>query len=176
MLSYLTRAEARAPGAERLALALADSGMRRFADEHHDDGGKPDVSPREGGDFEPTATSLPGGAVVDLAAVRKLVADNPGTTVVDVGRGAAVIHGAVWEPSPTLRETGPVSALIDRAKADALFCERPVIVVGTGTFGRDGYNAALRLIAGGLAHVFWFRGGEEAWAAAGLPSDDHRVP
>jgi TolB-like protein/DNA-binding winged helix-turn-helix (wHTH) protein len=106
MLSYLTRAEARAPGAERLALALADSGMRRFADEHHDDGGKPDVSPREGGDFEPTATSLPGGAVVDLAAVRKLVADNPGTTVVDVGRGAAVIHGAVCEPSPTLRETG----------------------------------------------------------------------
>ncbi|HTZ69452.1 MAG TPA: hypothetical protein VMB71_02280 [Acetobacteraceae bacterium] len=40
--------------------------------------------------------------------------------------------------------------------------------------GPDGYNTALRLRAGGVKNLYWYRGGEEAWAAAGLPAEDRR--
>jgi rhodanese-related sulfurtransferase len=48
---------------------------------------------------------------------------------------------------------------------------RPVIVFGDGPFGWRSYNAALQLKAAGVANVIWYRGGEEAWTASGLPAD-----
>jgi rhodanese-related sulfurtransferase len=32
------------------------------------------------------------------------------------------------------------------------------------------YNAALRAVRGGYANVYWYRGGIDAWRAAGLPT------
>jgi PQQ-dependent catabolism-associated CXXCW motif protein len=32
------------------------------------------------------------------------------------------------------------------------------------------YNAALRAVRAGYANVYWYRGGIEAWRAAGLPT------
>ena len=50
----------------------------------------------------------------------------------------------------------------------------PGVVMDTGSSGSDGYNAALRLVARAPLRVLWYRGGEEAWARAGLPADDRR--
>jgi TolB-like protein/DNA-binding winged helix-turn-helix (wHTH) protein/rhodanese-related sulfurtransferase len=176
ILSYFTAAQALTPGYARLGEALVAAGMPRFADEHHDDGAAPTTEIEENGEFAPTPTTLPGGTAVDVAGARELLATNPGAVVLDVGRGAAVMPGASWEPSPLARDTVAVQRLIDRAGRQPAFRVVPILVVGTGAYGRDGYNTCLRLIAAGLRHVAWLRGGEEAWAQAGLPSTDRRVP
>jgi 3-mercaptopyruvate sulfurtransferase SseA len=48
---------------------------------------------------------------------------------------------------------------------------RPVIVFSEGPDGWRSYNAALQFKAAGVGEVIWYRGGEEAWTAAGLPAD-----
>jgi rhodanese-related sulfurtransferase len=61
----------------------------------------------------------------------------------------------------------------DLAGADL---NRTLIVMGTSKYGWNAYNAALALAARGYHHILWYRGGEEAWAASGMMSDDRRDP
>jgi rhodanese-related sulfurtransferase len=49
------------------------------------------------------------------------------------------------------------------------------VVLGNGIFGWSSYDAAQHFVASGYRTVLWYRGGEEAWAAARLPAQDHRV-
>jgi tetratricopeptide (TPR) repeat protein len=49
---------------------------------------------------------------------------------------------------------------------------RPIVAVGWNSERFDGRNLALRLIALGYTDVYWYRGGREAWEAAGLPETD----
>jgi adenylate cyclase len=52
---------------------------------------------------------------------------------------------------------------------------RPIVAMGWNSEHFDGRNLALRLTALGYSHVYWYRGGREAWEAAGLPETDIRV-
>ncbi len=52
---------------------------------------------------------------------------------------------------------------------------RPIVAVGWNSECFDGRNLALRLITLGYSHVYWYRGGREAWEAAGLPESDLKV-
>ena len=45
----------------------------------------------------------------------------------------------------------------------------PIVTAGWNAERFDGYNLALRLVALGYRRVRWYRGGREAWEAAGLP-------
>jgi adenylate cyclase len=45
----------------------------------------------------------------------------------------------------------------------------PIITVGFNSETFDGCNLARRLVALGYTDVYWYRGGREAWEAAGLP-------
>ena len=47
--------------------------------------------------------------------------------------------------------------------------EQPVVAVGWNSERFDGRNLALRLAALGYTHVYWYRGGREAWEVNGLP-------
>jgi adenylate cyclase len=49
---------------------------------------------------------------------------------------------------------------------------RPIVAVGWNSERFDGRNLALRLVALGYAHVYWYRGGREAWEVVGLPEAD----
>ncbi|MEA2773567.1 MAG: hypothetical protein QOD93_6529 [Acetobacteraceae bacterium] len=49
---------------------------------------------------------------------------------------------------------------------------RPIVAVGWNSERFDGCNLARRLVAIGYTHVYWYRGGREAWEAAGLPEAD----
>jgi hypothetical protein len=51
----------------------------------------------------------------------------------------------------------------------------PIVAVGWSSERFDGYNLALRLVALGYANVYWYRGGREAWEAAGLPETEVEV-
>jgi adenylate cyclase len=46
---------------------------------------------------------------------------------------------------------------------------RPIVTVGWNSERFDGRNLALRLVALGYTNISWYRGGREAWEAAGLP-------
>jgi hypothetical protein len=48
----------------------------------------------------------------------------------------------------------------------------PVVAVGWNSERFDGRNLALRLVALGYTHVYWYRGGREAWEVAGLPETE----
>ena len=45
----------------------------------------------------------------------------------------------------------------------------PIVTVGWNAERYQGRNLALRLVALGYTEVYWYRGGREAWQAAGLP-------
>jgi rhodanese-related sulfurtransferase len=47
--------------------------------------------------------------------------------------------------------------------------DRPIVTFATNINRWQSRNLALRLIALGYRHVYWYRGGWEAWDAAGLP-------
>jgi TolB-like protein len=46
--------------------------------------------------------------------------------------------------------------------------DRPIVAVGWNSERFAGRNLALRLVALGYTHVYWYRGGREAWEVAGL--------
>ncbi len=47
--------------------------------------------------------------------------------------------------------------------------DKPVVAVGWNSERFDGRNLALRLAALGYTHVYWYRGGREAWEVNDLP-------
>ena len=49
---------------------------------------------------------------------------------------------------------------------------RPIVAAGWNAERFDGHNLTLRLIDLGYRNVFWYRGGREAWEAAGMPEGD----
>jgi hypothetical protein len=49
---------------------------------------------------------------------------------------------------------------------------RPVVAVGFNSERFDGRNLALRLVALDYMHVYWYRGGREAWEVNGLPETE----
>ena len=46
----------------------------------------------------------------------------------------------------------------------------PIVTMGLNSERYQGRNLALRLVALGYDEVYWYRGGREAWVAAGLPA------
>ena len=46
----------------------------------------------------------------------------------------------------------------------------PIVTIGLNSERYQGRNLALRLVALGYDEVYWYRGGREAWMAAGLPA------
>jgi TolB-like protein/DNA-binding winged helix-turn-helix (wHTH) protein len=178
LASYDTRALAALPGRMAFFNALAAVGMPRYADESQDFGVEPSDGPHNGGDFAPTPLILKGGKRIETAQLETLLAGSTPVRILDVGRGVAVPMGAtlVWppgtwgDPDKMLEQAARVgSAPAGGAR------EQPLVVLGNGIFGWSSYDAAQHFVASGYRTVLWYRGGEEAWAAARLPAQDHRV-
>jgi TolB-like protein/DNA-binding winged helix-turn-helix (wHTH) protein/Flp pilus assembly protein TadD len=152
------------PGFRQFILALEAAGMARFGDER---GG---LAIETCGVIDPGAANaaVPGFQVIDtngLAALRK-----SGTTrIVDFGVGAAVPEGAQLS---LLNPASPsdMAGLGARLRGDAATA---IVAMGSGAHDPRGCQAA-GLLARVATPVFWYRGGEEAWAKAGLPSTDQR--
>ncbi len=177
---FATKAEANLPGFKAMSAALVAAGMPAHADETVDDHIAPAAEPRESGDFDPTPGTVPGVRTVTTPDLAALLKSDPAAVVVDVGCGAAVVPGAPWlswvEADTLLSEDGRAQLEKDLDSRTGGDRTRTVVAVGSGTYGWDSYNAALALTTLGYSHVVWYRGGEEAWAAAGMPAEDHRNP
>jgi adenylate cyclase len=122
-----------------------------------------------------TPTTVPGAATIRTDELQELLTEQK-PLVIDAlswfwGRS---IQGAIglWSAGGWGNEVS--GALQDRLTRKMLELtggdrDRPIVAVGWNTECFDGRNLALRLVAMGYTHVYWYRPGREAWEVAGLP-------
>ena len=151
----------------RALSGLENAGMPMFAEES--DAALIGDSVCGLGDFASTPLQLPGGVVIDTAAFLELRRRNPRTVAIDIGRG--VQTDASWIVYNALTAADDVLGFaLAKAREHQ---DVPIVVVGDGVSGCLPYQASRHLIEHGIASVYWYRGGEEAWrkhTAAGTPS------
>jgi TolB-like protein/DNA-binding winged helix-turn-helix (wHTH) protein len=170
--AMFTPAQTGVPQFPHIEDALVQAGMPRYADPRQDFGVAPTSVPLDGGEFAATPLTVPGAETIDTARLRQLLAKSPPPLVVDAGKGMAVISGAILladvaaDAAPALNDQAVAARLRQAAGG--------IVVMDTGCTGVDGYNTALTLLAKHYGTIYWYRGGEEAWAAAGLPAEDRR--
>jgi adenylate cyclase len=156
--------------------SLRRVGLRDHSDEHADFGVTPvDALQRNLVGFTPTtvpcATTIRTEELVDLLERRSPV-------LIDVGLdswgrsipGAVGLqgsgHGATFS---TERENRLRRKIQDLTDGDLSV---PIVAFCVNSERFTSYNLALRLVLLGYPHVYWYRGGFEAWQVTGLPESD----
>jgi adenylate cyclase len=155
----------------REALRLA--GLRDHVDEGEDFGIVPDSLLRTDV-IGKTPLTVPGAITIqtpELAAFRR----DGEPLVIDASKGNRTLAGAIrlYEAGlgGTLEDSlqDRLSAFMQTLTGGNL--SRPIVTLGMNAERWTGYNLAVRLVALGYCQVYWYRGGREAWEAAGLPID-----
>jgi len=167
-----SRSMAALPGFNRILSALEAAGMPRYADEHADDHIPPGAILPNEVEFAPTPTSLPGAETIDTAKLNAWLQQGQDILLVDLGAHATVINGARVSDNGAEDYDRFVDRLLQGIPQSDV--RKKIVVMADGTYGSTSYNEARRLVAQGRRNVVWYRGGEEAWAKAGLPSTDQR--
>jgi len=176
LTTYFTKAQGALPAFHAAFDGLKAAGMPAFADETIDENVAAPAEPKSAGDFDITATAVPGAQTIATAALSDMLRNGPPPILIDVGCGAAVIHGASWIDDTFPSAEGQAHLEKEILRLSNGDRGRPVVVMGSSVFDWNGYNAALAVVSLGFRNVAWYRGGEEAWAAAGLKADDRRDP
>jgi adenylate cyclase len=176
LTTYLTKAQNAVPTFRAAFDGLKTAGMPEFADETIDEHVPAPAEPRMAGDFETTPTSAPNAQTIKTSALSDMLRKGPQPIVIDVGCGAAVIPGASW-----INDTFPSSDSQADLEREILHLSngdraRQIVIMGSSVFDWNPYNATLAVQKLGFRNVLWYRGGEEAWVAAGLKADDRRDP
>lgn len=158
------------------AQAQPAAGEHAYADEDRDWGIAPTNRLRQQPYHGPTPLQIPGAQVVQTRELQAMLAGPGSPILIDVlsEQGHATLPGAVWlsgagrganflDPvqSALTQLLGQITAG-DKVRTIVFFCAGPQCWLS--------YNAALRAVAAGYGKVYWYRGGIEAWTAAGLPS------
>lgn len=154
-----------------LALALA-AGVAT-ASEDADHGIAPTRVLKTTGLSGPTPRDIPGAKTIRTEELRRSLGSQPQPLLFDVlgGDGHASLPGAIWLPGAGRGES--FSDSIQQQLARALEAttkgdrSRPIVFFCQGPQCWLSYNAALRAVALGYQSVYWYRGGIEAWLAAG---------
>lgn len=123
----------------------------------------------------PTPESVPGARVVTTAELKEMLGREPRPFLVDVLSGPAhrTLPGSLWlhngglgdfdaEEEKRFLDTLARLAGHDKAREIVFFC--------SGARCWLSYNATLRAARAGYSNVYWYRGGIEAWRAAGFPT------
>jgi PQQ-dependent catabolism-associated CXXCW motif protein len=143
------------------------------ADEERDWGVPPSTVLRRPPYTAPTPREIPGAAVVDTTQLRAMLVSAEPPLLVDVlsSDGHASLPGALW-----ISGAGRGSNFFDPVQAafgDALGRitkgnkDRALVFYCASVQCWLSYNAALRAAVLGYSRVYWYRGGIEAWRAAG---------
>ncbi len=162
--------------AARAAPADADRLARIEAIEREDAGVRPTAELHAGPMHGPTPASIPGARRVstrELAALLDGGQNPPRALVFDVLGGperlpnalnALPAHQAGSFDDETQRQFGAFLKQVTQGRSDL-----PLVFYCGGMQCWMSYNAALRASRLGYRQVLWYRGGVEAWKAAGLP-------
>lgn len=122
----------------------------------------------------PTPNRLPGGTVITTGALQQLLQSNPGTLVFDVLNGQYRLMNAmnaVPASAPgdfndqTQQQFGQFLQQVTQGNRSV-----PMVYYCLNNQCWMSYNAALRAVNMGFTQVYWYRGGVESWAQAGLPT------
>jgi TolB-like protein/DNA-binding winged helix-turn-helix (wHTH) protein len=156
----------------RLQDGLRQAGMRDHADEGADFGVPADGA-LHGEVAGHTATSMPGATTIHTAELARLLAvAQPivitaltNTRVPSIPGSVGLLFVGLGGSFSDEAEDRLRSKLYDLTGGDL---DRPLVAVGWNSERFDGRNLALRLVALGYTHVYWYRGGREAWEVAGL--------
>ena len=154
-----------------------------FADELQDFGVAPSAQLRLDEHSAPTPLEIPGARLIATPELRELMAGQADTRPVlfDVLGGDVHLSlpGAIWLPGAgrgtsfedeiqiQLAKLLELAARGDRQRMLVFFCASPTCWLS--------YNAALRAAQLGYENVRWYRGGIDAWRAAGNPVTELRV-
>ncbi len=152
------------PHFRRFIVALEDAGMSRFNNASSaltiENCGGLDQAARKDAARRPQLVDTKG--LLNLLSAGK-------TKIVDFGVGAAVPRGGqISLLSPF--SLSDMSELAGRLRAEGATA---IVTMGSGSQDPRGCQAA-KALAQAAIPVLWYRGGEEAWAQAGLPSTDQR--
>lgn len=129
---------------------------------------------------KPTPVSIPGAKVISTGQLLTLIQSGEFPVILDVGPNKfdTSIPGASH-----MRNLGKAGSYDDDVQKRMEFIlkqimwaepERPLVFLSGPKsngmkLGWFGYNATLRAVRLGYTNVYWYRGGREAWKAAGLP-------
>jgi PQQ-dependent catabolism-associated CXXCW motif protein len=159
-----------------LAHAQQSAGSNGYADEDRDWGVAPTQRLRLQPYHAPTPLSIPGAQVLRTRELQAMLAGASAPILIDVlsEAGHVTLAGAVWM-SGAGRGTNfmdPVQSVLAQllAKLSGGDKARAMVFVCANSQCWLSYNAALRAVAAGYEKVYWYRGGIEAWTAAGLPT------
>jgi PQQ-dependent catabolism-associated CXXCW motif protein len=143
--------------------------------EAFDYGMAPVAALRTGSYEGPTPTRVEGAQTIATSQLQAMLSSGHPPVLIDAlgGNQTVSLPGAVWSPG-----IGMGVGLQDRLQqAFARELERltggnraaPVVIFCLSKTCWLSYNATLRAVALGYRSVFWYRGGRNAWRAAGLP-------
>lgn len=143
--------------------------------ENQDFGVQPISRLHDGAPHGPTPTSIPGGKVISTQELAMNMTRNPqGMAVFDILGGAETLPTATF--ATPAAEPGAFNDQVQQnfaqylQKVTAGNKAKPVVMYCLNPHCWMSYNAALRAINMGYTNVLWYRGGIEAWKAAGLPT------
>lgn len=147
---------------------------RLMAAERQDFGVPPTTELHAGPMHAPTPASIPGGQVITTKGLLALLAGREvRPLVLDILGGSEMLPGAVLAvpaaqagsfDDRTQREFGQFLRQSTQGNL-----ETPLVFYCLSNQCWMSYNAALRAINMGFRNVLWYRGGIEAWKAAGQP-------
>ncbi len=157
----------------RILLLLALAAGVAMASEDTDHGVPPTRALKTTGLSGPTPREIPGAKTIRTEELKLSLAAQPLPLLFDVlgGDVHASLPGAIWLPGAGRGESFTDSLQLqlartlegttkgDRSRPIVFFCQGPQCWLS--------YNAALRAVALGYQRVYWYRGGIEAWLAAG---------
>jgi TolB-like protein len=128
----------------------------------------------------PTPTSAPGATTIRTQDLARLLSERQPILIDTVSNfWGQSLPGAVGLKFAGLGGTFADTAQARlRSKVGALSVgdlDRPIVAVGWNSERFDGRNLALRLVALGYTHVYWYRGGREAWEVNELPETELKV-
>ena len=152
------------------------TGENGYANESRDWGIAPTNQLRQQPYHGPTPIQIPGAQVMQTRQLQAMLAGPASPILIDVlsDPGHLTLAGAVWLSGAGRGANflDPVQSVLtqllrqlsggDKSKPMVFFCASAECWLS--------YNAALRAVAAGYSRVYWYRGGVEAWVAAGLPT------
>ncbi len=155
--------------------ATFGQGAGGFADEDRDWGVAPPPGLRGINYHGRTPATIPGALVVTTMELKAMLERDPRPFLIDVLSGPAhrTLPGALWlhngglgdfDATEEKRYLDTVALLSghDKSRQLVFFCSSAQCWLS--------YNSALRAARAGYTNVYWYRGGIEAWRAAGFPT------